>query len=660
MVACVFATVVSAYSLLTAVDYYVSPELIPGLSSVEDDELIPEMYAGHIPFNGDRDGEEISYFFWKFCHPRQYSDSLVFWFNGGPGCSSMDGALLESGPFRISDDGSAYLNEGSWHNRADIVYVDQPVGTGFSISNMDSINYEKDLETVTEHFMRFLDSYFQSFPDDLDKDLILAGESYAGQFIPFFANAIIKHNAALDENYVKYNLKALLIGNGWLDPSTQSLSYLPFAVEKGLIDKENPNFSSLAKAHEECQNAINTKVPGPEKEFAHPECDKLLPLLLKYTKDDSSKTDEDQVCLNVYDYTLRDSYPSCGMNWPEGLRNIPDFFSKPGVLEGLHIDPEKVPKWHECDAKVQRMLTNPNSEPSISLLPSILESGLDVLFYNGEHDLICNNKGVLDTIANMEWGGQKGFGELRQVYEWYHLDSQTYDEQLAGYVEHDRNLTFINVYNASHMVPSDKSLISRGVLDIYLNNVLLEVKDGENLLLSADDLDDLADEEEDGGDKEPSGEEEEDEKHDEEEDDDDDNDESGKDEKEEDESDEEEEEHDHHTPVQEEEDEDGAPKSFKTFVTTVTGLSLLAVLAYFLYTKKFRRRIRAILVDPSRRHDGQNKTVSWADDLENGLDFDVDQELGQSSKSDRDAKKKGQYTSVPTSGKDESFELDDF
>ncbi|CCE92164.1 serine-type carboxypeptidase TDEL_0D05800 [Torulaspora delbrueckii] len=631
----IFATVVSANPVLSAVDYYVSPELIPGLSIVEDEELIPEMYAGHIPFAGDRDGEEISYFFWKFSHPRQYSDSLVFWFNGGPGCSSMDGALLESGPFRVDADGSVYLNEGSWHNRADIVYVDQPVGTGFSTSNLESINYDEDLETVTEHFMRFIDSYFQSFPDDLDKELVLAGESYAGQYIPFFADAIMRHNAGLDDDYVKYKLKALLIGNGWVDPSTQSLSYLPFAVEKGLIDQSHPNFPDLLKAHEECQNAINSK--GSEEKFSYQECEKIITLLLKYTKDTSSKVDENQVCLNVYDYTLRDSYPSCGMNWPEGLQNVPEFFSKPGVMEALHLDSEKMQRWHECDSKVLEKLSNPKSRPSVNLLPSILESGLDVFLFNGDHDFICNNKGVLDTINNMEWGTHSGFSENSQIYEWYHLDSQTYEEQVAGYVKHDRNLTFISVYNASHMIASDKSLISRGVLDIYMNNVLLEVQDGQNFLLSADDLADLDNDEES-------------------EDQDDADDEDTNNEHVDDETDNED--LDEHQSEPKPSDE--PPKSFKRFVVVAASCSVIAVIAYFLYFKRFRRKIRAILVDPNHRHDAQNKTVSWADDLEDGLDFDIDQEMGSSGKPTPGSKKKGSYTSVPSNTVDESFELDDF
>lgn len=635
-----------AQGLLTAGDYYVSPELIPGLSAIEDEELIPEMYAGHIPFHGNDEREKMNYFFWKFSHPKQYSDTLVFWFNGGPGCSSMDGALLENGPFRINSDGKAYLNPGSWHTRADVVYVDQPVGTGFSISNSKPASYDEDLSVVTDHFMRFLDSYFQSFPDDLEKELILAGESYAGQFVPYFADAILQHNAGLAEQYIKYNLKAVLIGNGWVDPNTQSLSYLPFAIEKGLIERSNPNFSELLKAHEECQNAINSQTDDANRKFAYDECERIITLLLKFTKDESPDTPEDEVCLNVYDYTLRDSYPSCGMNWPNELPNIPKFFSTPGVMEALHLDPETLPKWHECDSDVLRALKNKDSKPSVSLFPSILESGVEILLFNGDHDLICNKKGVLDYVANLNWGGQKGMGEKKQFYEWFHLDADTYAEESAGYVEVDRNLTFINVFNASHMVSNDHSLVGRGILDIYMNNALLEVAEGKNFLLTADDLDALdnaenADEEE-GEDNDEDEDYNEDEIHN-----------LGEESEYEDED-------ESKTPGEQGTSDDPVvPKKLKRFIVVVMSLALVGAIFYFFYFKRFRRRIRAILVDPTHRHDPHNKTVSWADDLETGTEFDLDQETS-SGKPRNGGKKKGSYTSVPGNDLDESFELDDF
>ncbi|CAI7115847.1 BEM_collapsed_G0019000.mRNA.1.CDS.1 [Saccharomyces cerevisiae] len=136
-----------------------------------------------------------STFFWKFTNNDSNGNvdrPLIIWLNGGPGCSSMDGALVESGPFRVNSDGKLYLNEGSWISKGDLLFIDQPTGTGFSVEQnkdegkIDKNKFDEDLEDVTKHFMDFLENYFKIFPEDLTRKIILSGESYAGQYIPFF------------------------------------------------------------------------------------------------------------------------------------------------------------------------------------------------------------------------------------------------------------------------------------------------------------------------------------------------------------------------------------------------------------------------------------------------------------------------------------------
>ena len=60
----------------------------------------------------------------------------------------MDGALLETGPFRIDENEKVIYNNGSWHKFGDIIYVDQPAGTGFSFTN----EYITDLDQVAWYF----------------------------------------------------------------------------------------------------------------------------------------------------------------------------------------------------------------------------------------------------------------------------------------------------------------------------------------------------------------------------------------------------------------------------------------------------------------------------------------------------------------------------
>ncbi|SCV04568.1 LAME_0H19460g1_1 [Lachancea meyersii CBS 8951] len=659
-------------ALYTAQDYAVSPDLLPGLSSVQDPNLIPQMYAGHIPLGPEDDENVGNYFFWKFHDnsgraSEKANNTLIFWLNGGPGCSSMDGALMESGALRIDSDGKAYLNEGGWHTRGDVVFVDQPAGTGFSTVGANK-KYDSDLLDVSQHFLNFLHNYFHVFPDDLAKNVILAGESYAGQYIPYFAQAILNNNS--EEESTKINLKALLIGNGWMDPNRQSLSYIPFAFQKGLIQKGDSRLSKLLNQQELCQNKLNS---DHDDRFSFSECDDILGVLLDVTrvmKDSEGKNvDTNQQCTNMYDLRLKDSYPSCGMNWPADLPNVAKFFGTTGVIEALHLDSEKVPNWHECDDKVSGHLTNPTSRASAHILPSILESGLEVVLFNGDQDIICNNLGVETLISELSWNGEKGFTVNMQYYDWMYKEEQSDNITSAGFVKYERNLTFISVYNASHMVPFDNSLVSRGIVDIYLNDVELVQEDGGDTLISesfsADDstpqLDcegvdkdseecralateasntdvDEGEGDENQGNKETDTEDEDDE--DDEDDDDDDDD------KEDDEGDEE-------NDSEDEVNSEPSKDSHRIKVAIVSMSISAAIIAglYFMFRDRFRPKLRAILVDSKTKSTQRKKNVSWASDLE--------QDAGDLKDPPLASKQKDGYSNVPTEEPRGSFELDD-
>lgn len=103
-------------------------------------------------------------FFWHFQNKHIANrQRTVIWLNGGPGCSSEDGALMEVGPYRLKDDHTLTYNDGSWNEFANLMFVDNPVGTGYSYVDTDS--YLRELDEMADQFVVFLEKWYQLFPE---------------------------------------------------------------------------------------------------------------------------------------------------------------------------------------------------------------------------------------------------------------------------------------------------------------------------------------------------------------------------------------------------------------------------------------------------------------------------------------------------------------
>jgi len=119
-------------------------------------EILPE-HNGHL-------------FFWFFENKHIADKSrTVIWLNGGPGCSSEDGALMEIGPYRVGEGGKLSINDGSWDEFANILFIDNPVGTGFSYVDTDS--YVHELDDMADQLVTFLEKWFKLFPEYVNDDV---------------------------------------------------------------------------------------------------------------------------------------------------------------------------------------------------------------------------------------------------------------------------------------------------------------------------------------------------------------------------------------------------------------------------------------------------------------------------------------------------------
>ena len=434
--------IINVVAALSAADYYISS--LPGL--VWPDNTL-KMHAGHVPINTEHHGEM---FFWhvqrKHVSERQ---KTVIWLNGGPGCSSMDGLLLEIGPFRMQDAETLVENKGSWHEYANLLFVDNPLGTGFSL--VDSDSFVSELDQMTQQFMDFMDAFLNLFPEYAQDDLYLAGESFAGQYIPYIGKAMLDTLSSGASR--QYQITGLLIGNGWIDPMSGYSSYLPFAVQAGLLQPGTEQYKAVAATSEACDKEKQTHGSSVH----NPVCEQILSKLFEVTLTrDAQGTN---MCFNVYDYNLRDTYPSCGMNWPSELQYMNPYLRRKDVLEAIHATDKKT-GWTECNGAVGAQFRALNSKPSSALFPDILKH-IPILLFSGSNDVICNSLSTTNFIDALEWNGKKGF-ESDAKQEW------SFEDQDVGHYRIARNLTYVEIYNASHMVPYDKPALTRNMLDRFM------------------------------------------------------------------------------------------------------------------------------------------------------------------------------------------------
>jgi carboxypeptidase D len=255
-------------------------------------------------------------------------------------------------------------------------------------------------------------------------------------------------------------LKGLLIGNGWISPPEQYEAYLTFAYEKGLVKKGSEVGNKIDAVYEKCKQKLSA---DPYKHIDNGECEEVLQYILRLTMTKNKKGDN--ICTNMYDVRLTDTYPSCGMNWPPDLVHVNPYLRRSDVLDALHINKAKSTGWTECNGAVGAAMTNQKSVPSVKLLPDLLKE-MDILLFSGAEDLICNHKGTESFISNMEWNGGKGF-EITPG-NWAPRQDWTFEGEAAGFWQQARNLTYVLFHNSSHMVPFDYPRRTRDMLDRFI------------------------------------------------------------------------------------------------------------------------------------------------------------------------------------------------
>jgi len=377
-------------------------------------------YAGFQPIQ-----QKGSLFFWLFeSRGHKDTDPLVIWLTGGPGCSSELALLVENGPYYVNKENNTLrINPYSWNNNANLLYIDQPLGTGFSTGTQ----LDKTEDEIAADFYLFLQEFLDSFPQFKGRDFYITGESYAGHYIPAISNNIVKQGG-LD---LKFN--GIAIGNGLMSVYWQYPKYADYALENNLVDEKL--YKSLVTGFKLCDSLIKQGLYSLALVQCQTQVERILGNPPKF---------------NVYDIREPcEHQPLC-----YDLSFVDDFLEQPAVQTALGVSGRP---WSECNNTVHTELSADWITDFTATLGTLINSGLRVLIYHGDKDFICNWRGGETLTENIPWAGQDEFNKQNYtVYENF------------GEYKHLDNLTFYRVYNAGHMVPMDQPLAALNMLDKFI------------------------------------------------------------------------------------------------------------------------------------------------------------------------------------------------
>ena len=113
-----------------------------------------EMYSGLVPIDTNNKSRALFFLF----EPKLGApvDEITIWLNGGPGCSSLAGFFQENGRFLWqAGTYSPSINPYSWVNLTNMLWVEQPVGTGFSIGTPTATTQEETAQDFIKFFKNF-------------------------------------------------------------------------------------------------------------------------------------------------------------------------------------------------------------------------------------------------------------------------------------------------------------------------------------------------------------------------------------------------------------------------------------------------------------------------------------------------------------------------
>ncbi|POO00684.1 Serine carboxypeptidase-like [Trema orientale] len=423
---------------------------LPGFSG----SLPFKLETGYIVVDEKEDVQFFYYFVESEGNPR--NDPLMLWFSGGPGCSSICGFAFEIGPIKfniVEYNGSLptlVLNPYSWTKFASIIFVDAPVGTGFSFSRSMEGSQTGDF-VYANRSVNFLRKWLLAHPEFSSNPFYLGGDSFSGMIIPIIAEEIAESTEA--NRILGIKLQGYVLGNPVTDSELDGNSKVKFAHRMALISDElyqsvkktcKGHYTGTHKNDTMCAKdleAISVCTKNLSQRYIlEPKCDSAI--------NDIEKMDANH--RSLLEKPFKPNWNQLSLNPPPenpkfgcgNYQNLLVYYwaNNETVQEALHIHKGTIKTWIRCDRNLPYRY---QVESVVSYHKQLNSRGYRALIYSGDHDM------MIPYIGTQAWIKSLNFPIAVHWRPW------VVDDQIAGYVtEYSKgSFTFATVKGGGHTAP---------------------------------------------------------------------------------------------------------------------------------------------------------------------------------------------------------------
>jgi hypothetical protein len=399
----------------------------------------PCIYSGLVSINSTKDANQKDQLFYVLVSAYEEEDQkpLIIWINGE--YSSMLGLFTEIGPLKLnnySDNIYGSIERNSLYEIANLLFVDQPLGTGFSNTNKLE-NIPTNQSQISKQFYNFLQVFIDENKEFSNRDIFLAGENYAGKYIPHLARYILYMNDKIKKGLKLgniINLKNVIIGNGLFGSEYQIPSRKSFVFGLNLLSKEDEvHFDYITQT---CLSQI-----GLESNKSFEVCQKQMEFLGLMSG------------RNIYDVTINDT-----MAFENEMKKLSEYLNRKDVMTDLNLlDKDSKVKIKSFDLKnisVENAIKdNILLHSSKNALEKIINDyNITVTIFSGLNDIVYGPSGIENFLESLNLKtSYKYKNKNREV--WSISPKNNTEVIQGGYIkEFDDHLHFLTIRKSGYFV----------------------------------------------------------------------------------------------------------------------------------------------------------------------------------------------------------------